>query len=126
MHLVADNLGWFEKGEKGFRIEDLLRSRGERVMRIQADHASGSDDGGDGGDGTAGQPLSAEDVAGWSKVGDSGLTSGSAEPECRWCCLPGSCAAAFGCGPTLWAGQIEQHTACRNTRTLISSTPSSL
>ncbi|KAI8466525.1 MAG: DNL zinc finger-domain-containing protein [Monoraphidium minutum] len=66
MHLVADNLGWFEHGEKGFRIEDFLRSRGERVLRVREGQGGGG--GGGGGGAAAAAELSSGDVAGWSRV----------------------------------------------------------
>jgi len=74
MHLVADHLGWFEKGEKGFRIEDLLRERGERVLTVGEDDLRSPSDLRSG-DLRSG--LTAEDVAGWSKVQELIQAAGS-------------------------------------------------
>lgn len=71
MHLVADNLGWLEErraGGGGFRIDEALRARGERVARLsEADLARAAGSGAAEGDG-GGVGLTAADVAGWSKV----------------------------------------------------------
>lgn len=35
LHLMADNLGWFEDG--GVNIEELMRRKGQEVRKIKAD-----------------------------------------------------------------------------------------
>lgn len=65
MHLIADHLGWLEKSEQGWTVEGLLKSRGEKVVRLSEAGATGAGAAGAMGEAAG---LSPEDVAGWSKV----------------------------------------------------------
>lgn len=64
LHLVADHLGWF--GDN-FKVEDLAKERGERVLRVSSEAVEAAAAAG-GGDGSAGGKLSWQDVVGWSRV----------------------------------------------------------
>eukprot|EP00775_Hariotina_reticulata_P003968 gene3968-4221_t len=55
MHLIADHLGWF--GDRGFKIDEYMQSKGHTVKRVSQEQPQ-----------AVTEQLTAEDLAGWSKV----------------------------------------------------------